>query len=307
MLGRFGETLVVNWGLAKSVVDARAGGDDGDRSRPAIARRFAVPDPPRLGAGDAAVHEPRAGRGELDRVGPASDVYGLGATLYCLLVGHGPFADGDVADVLQRVRRGDLPLAPTAAAVDRPGIEAACLRAMSVNPRGPAPHADRAGRGDRGLAGGRPLPRRARAGAGRRQAVAGPPGHRARRPPVRARDDRRGDALAGPRPGERPARLAGARPRPSAPAWGAGTPGPRTVERTLTHRDAVHAVAFSPDGRRLATACPTGRRSSGTSPRAPSSPPRSATRATSAPSPSAPTAAWPRRRAATGRSGSGTP
>lgn len=39
--------------------------------------------------------------------------------------------------------------------------------------------------------------------------------------------------------------------RASLGGWHAG---PRAVERTLSHRDAVHAIAFSPDGRRLTTA-----------------------------------------------------
>ena len=77
---------------------------------------------------------PEQAAGDLDRVGPASDVYGLGATLYCLLVGHGPFADGDVADVLQRVRRGIFPSPRRLRRSIDPAIEAACLKAMSVNP-----------------------------------------------------------------------------------------------------------------------------------------------------------------------------
>src|SRR5439155_313339 len=48
---------------------------------------------------------PEQAAGDLDRVGPACDVYSLGATLYCTLVGHGPFPSGDVADVLQRASR----------------------------------------------------------------------------------------------------------------------------------------------------------------------------------------------------------
>ena len=51
---------------------------------------------------------PEQAAGDLDRLGPRSDVYSLGATLYCLLTGKAPF-DGDAGEVLRRVRAGDFP------------------------------------------------------------------------------------------------------------------------------------------------------------------------------------------------------
>jgi serine/threonine protein kinase len=77
---------------------------------------------------------PEQAAGDLDRLGPASDVYSLGATLYSLLTGRPPFEGGDVGDVLRAVRVGDFP-PPRAVdpAVDR-ALEAVCLKAMALKP-----------------------------------------------------------------------------------------------------------------------------------------------------------------------------
>ena len=76
---------------------------------------------------------PEQAAGRHDAVGPASDVYGLGATLYALLTGRPPFAGDSVAEVLPRSTpdfppprqlRPQTPRAP----------EAICLKAMAREP-----------------------------------------------------------------------------------------------------------------------------------------------------------------------------
>jgi serine/threonine protein kinase len=55
--------------------------------------------------GTPAFMPPEQAEGRLDRVGVASDVFSLGATLYCLLTGHAPYGG---TDVLAQARRGEV-------------------------------------------------------------------------------------------------------------------------------------------------------------------------------------------------------
>ena len=105
MLGQYGETLVVDWGLAKVV-----GTGEGRRKRRCGRRRPAGPREtlPGSAIGTPAYMSPEQAAGRLDQLGPASDVYSLGATLYYLLTGKPPIEGTgvDVEAVLERVRTG---------------------------------------------------------------------------------------------------------------------------------------------------------------------------------------------------------
>jgi serine/threonine protein kinase len=136
IVGKHGETLVVDWGLAK----ARGKEDllDPDAERPLVpsSASGSAETLPGRALGTPAYMSPEQARGDLDRLGPRSDVYSLGATLYCLLTGRPPFQSDDLASVLQAVQEGDFPPPRRAnPRVDRP-LEAVCLRAMALLPEG---------------------------------------------------------------------------------------------------------------------------------------------------------------------------
>jgi serine/threonine protein kinase len=90
MLGKYGETLVVDWGLAKPFdrdESARASGEEtltpvtgSDSSVTQYGQAMGTP----------AYMSPEQAEGRWDVVGPASDVYSLGAILYAVLAGRPP-------------------------------------------------------------------------------------------------------------------------------------------------------------------------------------------------------------------------
>jgi serine/threonine-protein kinase len=134
MVGRYGETLVVDWGLAK-VLERTDGENTAGRLRPSLGADPTATQPGEA-LGTPAYMSPEQAAGRLDLLGPRSDVYSLGATLYTLLTGRPPFTGPDPAEVMARVQRGDF---PHPRQVDRgvaPALEAVCLKAMALRPEG---------------------------------------------------------------------------------------------------------------------------------------------------------------------------
>ncbi len=131
MLGKFGETLAVDWGLARPF---GAGGAEPSATDPSPSLPDAEGTHLGQAVGTPAYMSPEQAAGRWDVVGPASDVYGLGAVLYELLTGRRPVQGRDAADVLAKVRRGDFP-PPRHGRPDVPrALEAVCLRALALRP-----------------------------------------------------------------------------------------------------------------------------------------------------------------------------
>ncbi len=131
ILGKHGETLVVDWGLAKAIgrADPTAGEQTIAPSSSGSSETL-----PGSAMGTPAYMSPEQAIGDLDRLGPRSDVYSLGATLYCLLTGKPPFEGDDIGEILRKVQAGDV-RAPREVdpSLDK-ALEAVCLKAMATKP-----------------------------------------------------------------------------------------------------------------------------------------------------------------------------
>src|SRR6202034_3740616 len=87
IVGKYGETLVVDWGLAKPMGRVEPGLEGGERTLVPSSASGSADTLPGSALGTPAYMSPEQARGELDRLGPRSEVYSLGATLYCVLLG----------------------------------------------------------------------------------------------------------------------------------------------------------------------------------------------------------------------------
>lgn len=136
MLGRFGETLVVDWGLAKAIGKSETVSEESNEKtlRPTSGSGSA---PTQLGqaVGTPGYMSPEQAAGLHNQLEPASDIYGLGATLYSILTGKPPFQGKDITQLLHRVQQGDFaPPRKVNPKLSKP-LEAICLKAMSTKIR----------------------------------------------------------------------------------------------------------------------------------------------------------------------------
>ncbi|HYH68569.1 MAG TPA: serine/threonine-protein kinase [Urbifossiella sp.] len=117
MIGAFGEVLVMDWGLA-----CEPGAGD--------------PAPAGAAVGTPAYMPPEQARGEPDRVGPRSDVFGLGGILCTILAGRPPYVGTSTRTTLAQAQAADLTdaHARVVACGADPDLIALAVRCLAADP-----------------------------------------------------------------------------------------------------------------------------------------------------------------------------
>lgn len=134
MLGKYGDTLVVDWGLAMPInrdESARASGEQ--TLMPTSGSGTSSGGSSGGPVGTPAYMPPEQATG-LPNLTPACDIFSLGATLYKLLVGQAPYTGDSARDTLARARYGSF-TAPREIDSNVPvGLDAICRKAMAMDP-----------------------------------------------------------------------------------------------------------------------------------------------------------------------------
>jgi eukaryotic-like serine/threonine-protein kinase len=133
ILGQYGETVVLDWGLAKRLDDAADDTPAGPSPEPWERMSLDVTQ-----AGDVlgtpVYMSPEQASGAIAAMDQRCDVYAMGAILYEMLTGSRPFHGRSSQEVIQKVIGADL-VSPRSVSADIPRpLEAICLKAMAADP-----------------------------------------------------------------------------------------------------------------------------------------------------------------------------
>jgi serine/threonine protein kinase len=139
MTGAFGETLLMDWGLALCYGQARRAPEaeeaDGEPARNVAG--LPTVETATNPAGTPALMAPEQTRETAEGIGPWTDIYLLGGTLYYILAGSYPHSANSSLDAMKRAMIGDIepPSLRSPNEAVPPDLEAVCLRALAADPR----------------------------------------------------------------------------------------------------------------------------------------------------------------------------
>ena len=130
VVGRHGETVVLDWGIAKlkSARFADPSTEGGATGKTAHSTRHGAV------VGTPAYMAPEQAKGELDAIDERTDVFAIGILLYELFAGRGPYTDAGLGEVLDRAATASFVPIDVAASDAPAGIRAICKKAMARSP-----------------------------------------------------------------------------------------------------------------------------------------------------------------------------
>ncbi len=133
MLGKYDETLVVDWGLAKPISsDGPALPAGEEKLTPISGSGYGTPT---VGVvGTLSYMSPEQAQARWAVVGPASDIFSLGAILYAILTGRAPYQGKTLGEIFERVERCQFPEPRQLRSRVPRALEAICLKAMAPAP-----------------------------------------------------------------------------------------------------------------------------------------------------------------------------
>ncbi len=140
MLGPYGETLIIDWGLAKRSSEASRDpsavpeAPDGSSTVPTLSDEGIALTQAGRAMGTPAYMSPEQAAGRVEDLGPSTDIYALGAVLYAVLTGCSPVEGADVPEILDRVRRGSIELPRSHCPRVPRALAAIALKALALRP-----------------------------------------------------------------------------------------------------------------------------------------------------------------------------
>jgi eukaryotic-like serine/threonine-protein kinase len=134
MVGEFGETVVLDWGLAKvkGVADVRA--TDLEENLRQIKQAGAGDTIAGQPIGTPSYMSPEQAEGDIDHIDERSDVWNLGAILYELLTCHPPFTGGSAYEVMGKVIKEEVVPITEIEPLVRPELAAIVAKCLNKDP-----------------------------------------------------------------------------------------------------------------------------------------------------------------------------
>ena len=140
IVGENGETMVVDWGMAKKI-----GSEDkaNDKANDDTVAMIDSDEPTMSGSVDDLTNEgvvlgtpaymsPEQAAGKFERIGPSSDLFSLGATLYFMLTGCAPYSGNSHQEIVGSAIAGSYLLPKRRQPRIPASLEAICLKAMAI-------------------------------------------------------------------------------------------------------------------------------------------------------------------------------